>query len=65
MAVEPKTGASFTLELFTLELPRLDTDCIQVFASEFRKHHPTGQHVFVWDGAPAHRSGRVELATGT
>lgn len=59
VAVEPKTGASFTLEL-----PRLDTDCVQVFVSEFRKHHPTGQHVFVWDGAPAHRSGRVEWPPG-
>jgi transposase len=57
-AVQPQTGRTFWLVL-----PRLDSDCVQLFLGEFAKEHaPEGKHiVLVWDGAPAHRATGLQV----
>lgn len=56
-AVHPLTGRTFWLVL-----PRLDSECVQLFLSEFAREHATeGKRiVLVWDGAPAHRANTVQ-----
>lgn len=53
-AVEPKTGASFFLEM-----PRLDTDCFEVFLAELARAYPESLNLVVLDQAPAHRAKRL------
>jgi transposase len=57
-AVHPGTG-----RVFWLVLPRLDSDCVQLFLDEFaREHAPEGKRlVLVWDGAPAHRATALQV----
>ena len=47
-------------------LPRLDTDCVQLFLDEFaRTHLETGKRiVLVWDGASAHRTQKLRVPAG-
>ena len=49
--------------MFWLVLPRLDSDCGQLFLDEFaREHAPEGKRiVLVWDGAPAHRATSLQV----
>ena len=44
-------------------LPRLDSDCVQLFLDEFAKEHaPEGKRILlVWDGAPAHRATSLQV----
>lgn len=58
-AVEPATGESFCLYL-----PRLDGDCFEVFLHELGRAYPDDEIVLVLDGAPGHRSGKVEWPDG-
>jgi transposase len=50
-AVEPRTGRHFTLEL-----PYVNTDCLNVFLDEFSKAYPQDDILLVMDGAGWHRS---------
>jgi transposase len=49
---------------FWLILPRLDSACVQAFLDEFAQAQAAeGKRiVLVWDGAPAHRSGALQVA---
>lgn len=59
-AVEPATGESFCLYL-----PRLDGECFEVFLKELEKaYDPDEEIVLVLDGAPSHRSGKVNWPSG-
>lgn len=60
-AVHPTSG-----RVFWLILPRLDTDCVQLFLDEFAQTHlETGKTiVLVWDGAPAHRTKKLRVPAG-
>ena len=57
-ATHPLTGRAFWLVL-----PRLDAACVQVFLDEFaRQYAAAGKRiVLAWDGAPAHRSGALQV----
>ena len=48
---------------FWLTLPRLDTACVQAFLAAFAQAQaPAGKRLLlVWDGAPAHRSGALQV----
>lgn len=60
-AVHPRSG-----RVFWLILPYLDGDCVQLFLDEFARTHLTeGKRiVVVWDGAPAHRATKLQVAAG-
>ncbi len=55
-AVEPKTGASFYLEM-----PALDPDCFTVFLRELSRNYRASLNVVVLDNAPAHIARAVEV----
>jgi transposase len=50
-AVESSTG-----EHFTLEIPYVNTGCLNVFLEEFSKTYPKDEILLVMDGAGWHRS---------
>jgi transposase len=50
-AVEPATG-----EHFFIEYSRLDTECFQSYLNEFSQAYPAEVHLWVLDGAQAHRT---------
>lgn len=50
-AVEPKTG-----EHFTLEIPHVNTECLNAFLKEFAKAFPPEEIILVMDGARWHKS---------
>lgn len=54
MAVEPETGESLCLYM-----PNLNGDCFEVFLEELQKAYPNEELLLVLDGAPGHRSGKV------
>ncbi len=53
---EPITGDSFFLEL-----PRLDTECFQVFLDHFAQYDPDSQHIVVMDRAGAHQGKKLRV----
>ena len=53
-AVDVCTG-----ELDTLILPRVNTECMQIFLNEISERHPAERIVMVIDGAGWHRSGAL------
>ncbi|MEO1269618.1 MAG: IS630 family transposase [Myxococcota bacterium] len=53
-AVEIGTGCSFMAEF-----EGLNTDCFQAYLDEFAKAFPSEHHVFILDGAQAHRTKRL------
>ncbi len=54
VAVEPATGNSFCLYL-----PRVDSECLQIFAHRFGEYVAGKRVGLVMDGSGAHRSTRV------
>jgi transposase len=58
-ATHPQTG-----RVFSLILPRLDGDCVQLFLDEFADRHArAGKRILLlWDGAPAHRATALKVA---
>jgi transposase len=58
-AVEPATGESFCLYM-----PNMTGDCLEVFLRELRKAYPADPMNLVLDGAPSHRSGKVNWPDG-
>lgn len=57
-AVHPASG-----RVFWLILPRLDTECVEIFLEEFAKEFAgeAKRIVLVWDGAPAHRAKQLKV----
>lgn len=55
-AVELGTG-----ELFTLEIPHVNTVCFNVFLHEFSKDYSDGKVLLVVDGAGWHKSRHLEI----
>jgi len=57
-AVHPASG-----KVFWLILPSLDENCVQIFLDEFAVRYggTRKRMVLVWDGAPAHRSGKLKV----
>lgn len=53
-AVEIGTGCSFMAEF-----GGLNTDCFQAYLNEFAKSFPDEHHIFILDGAQAHRTKRL------
>jgi transposase len=58
-AVEPLTGESFFLFL-----PRVDSDCFELFLQEFRTWYDQEEIVLVLDNCSSHRSGKVAWPEG-
>ena len=58
-AVEPVSGESFCFYM-----PGVNGRCFELFLAQLRKAYPTERIVLVVDGAPAHRSGKVEWPKG-
>ena len=54
-AVEPATGGSFCLYL-----PGMDDGCLEIFLDELSKAYPDHHLLVVLDGAPSHRSERID-----
>jgi hypothetical protein len=54
-ALEPTTGESFCLYL-----PGMDDGCLEVFLGELSKTYPDNHLLIVLDGAPSHRSEKIE-----
>lgn len=54
-AVEPATGESFCLYL-----PGMDDGCLEVFLGELSEAYPENHLLIVLDGAPSHRSEKIE-----
>lgn len=54
-ALEPTTGESFCLYL-----PGMDDGCLEVFLGELSKTYPEHHLLIVLDGAPSHRSEKIE-----
>jgi transposase len=54
-AVEPTTGESFCLYL-----PGMDDGCLEVFLDELSRAYPDNYLLVVLDGAPSHRSEKIE-----
>lgn len=54
-AVEPTTGESFCLYL-----PGMDDGCLQIFLGELSKAYPENHLLVVLDGAPSHRSEKID-----
>ena len=55
-AIEPKTG-----EHFTLEMPYVNTDCMNIFLKAFKEKYPNDEIVFILDGAGWHRSKNLNI----
>lgn len=55
-AVDPKQG-----ECFILELPRVDTDMINLYLAELSKSFPDKNILLIWDQAGYHRSKELNL----
>lgn len=55
-AVELGTG-----ECFTLEIPHVNTICLNVFLQEFSRNYPNEQILLVMDGAGWHKSKKLEV----
>lgn len=55
-AIEPKTG-----ENFTLEIPYVNTNCINVFLEEFAKQYAGDEIILVMDGAGWHKSKNMQV----
>lgn len=58
-AVEPATGESFSLYM-----PNLTGESFEVFLRKFCEAYPEEETVLVLDGAPSHRSGKVDWPDG-
>jgi len=56
-AVNPDSG-----EHFTLLLPKVNTDCMNIFLQEFSKKHP--EAVIIMDGAGWHKSQNLKIPEG-
>ncbi len=54
--IEPLTGKDFMMEL-----PRLDTDTMQVFIDEFEKADPDSLHLVVVDNASSHTTEKLKV----
>ena len=54
-AVEPTTGESFCLYL-----PGMDDGCLEVFLEELSEAYPENHLLVVLDGAPSHRSEKID-----
>ena len=54
-ALEPTTGESFCLYL-----PGMDDGCLEAFLGELSKTYPDNHLLIVLDGAPSHRSEKIE-----
>jgi hypothetical protein len=54
-AVEPTTGGSFCPYL-----PGMDDGCLEVFLDELSKSYPEHHLLIVLDGAPSHRSEKID-----
>lgn len=59
VAVEPATGESFCLYM-----PNMKGECFEVFLCKLREAYPEDDIVLVMDGAPSHRSGKVDWPKG-
>lgn len=55
-AVELGTG-----EHFTLEIPHVNSSCLNVFLQEFSKDYPNDKILLVMDGAGWHKSKKLEI----
>jgi len=55
-AVEPKTGESFTLEI-----PNVDTDCMNVYLRELSKSYAADEIMLVMDGAGWHKAKDLQV----
>jgi hypothetical protein len=54
--IEPLTGKDFMMEM-----PRLDTDTMQVFIDEFEKADPDSLHLVVVDNASSHTTEKLKV----
>lgn len=59
VAVEPATGESFCLYM-----PNLKGESFEVFLHKLGEAYPEEETVLVLDGAPSHRSGKVDWPDG-
>lgn len=55
-AFSPITGTHFTLEL-----PKCNTDCFQLYLDEFSKYHPDEFKIVFLDNGAFHRSKELEI----
>ncbi|MGI8639196.1 MAG: transposase [Pyrinomonadaceae bacterium] len=53
--IEPATGTDFMMEM-----PRLDTDTMQVFMNEFEKEDPQSLHLILVDNASPHTTEKLK-----
>jgi len=58
-AVSPKTGESFSLLM-----PDMTTESMNVFLREFKKHLGKREAMIVMDNAPSHKSKKLEVPEG-
>lgn len=55
-ALDPKTG-----ENFTLEIPCVNTNCMNVFLQEFSQEYAHAEIILVMDGAGWHKSKNLQV----
>lgn len=55
--IEPLTGKDFMMEM-----PRLDTDTMQVFVDEFEKEDPQSLHLILVDNASSHTTKKLKVS---
>ena len=53
-------GGPTTGESFCLYLPGMDDGCLQIFLGELSKAYPENHLLVVLDGAPSHRSEKID-----